>query len=399
MREKTIKHILLVGSFPNAQRKYSLHYRTTLVSCVEELKFGIEGIKLSDQVLIHDLSKLSELINKVEALHQVDPFDGVLSFSDQGLIPAATIADYLNIPGIELKSVQKTCNKYIMRRSLDANPRINVPYSLCKNPQEVREFFEQVNSSIVLKPLIGFGSRGVILVNSPDEIDNAFQYSISESEARILAEKYINGIEFSVESFTYKGDHEILAVTDKSNTGPPHFVGTFHSLPSVTPIELQEKIQEAVKDFLNCVGLTFGPAHTEVTVTEDGVKIIESQIRPGGRIYHMLEGALGIDIFEMTVKKLFDENYVPKDGKGGAAIYFIQSEPGTVKEILGVEEVHRDRSVFDFSIRCKVGDKVEVWKNSSHRLGHVICTGATTEEAIEAAKKLGSKIKIITSRS
>lgn len=386
---------MLVGSFPNAQKRYSLSYRTTLISCVEELAFGIEGIKLANQVFIHDFSNLHELTKKVQALHKVDPFAGVLAFSEEGLIPASSIATHLNIPGIELQPVRKTCNKYLMREALDSTPDINLRYSLCLSPMDVREFYKTIKSPIVLKPLTGFGSRGVIFVNSLADIERAFSYSVQYSES-ILAEEFVKGVEFSVETFTYKGEHQILAITDKLNTGPPYFVGTSHSLPSIKTVEYQEMIKHAVKKLLDCINLTFGPAHTEVTVTENGVKIIESQIRPGGRIYHMLEGALGIDIFELTVKKMFGENYVPKDGKGGAAIIFIEAKPGVINEIIGVEEILKDPSVYDFSLRCKVGDKVDIWNNSTNRLGHLICIGNTTDEAVKSAKKLASKLKINT---
>lgn len=381
----------------NAQKRYASHYRTTLITCVEELRFGVESLKLADQALIHDFSDLDGLKKKAGALHQADPFDGVLAFSEEGLIPAAVISDYLNIPGLELAPVQRTSNKYLMRKALEAAPALNVPYSLCHDVEQVRNFFRQIGSPIVLKPLTGFGSRGVVCVRDPDEIDQAYAYSSDNGQQSVLTEAYIEGTEYSVETFTYKGEHELLAVTDKSNTGPPHFVGTFHSLPSSAPCELQNQIFQSVKQMLDCVGLTFGPAHTEVTVTAEGVKIIESQIRPGGRIYNMLEGAFGIDIFHLTARKLFDQPYTPAGGAGAAAICFIQAEPGVVQKICGLEQVLQEPSVYDVFIRCKEGDEVKVWQNSSHRLGHLICIGSTPEQAVAQARKWGAAIKIITS--
>ncbi|UFJ43136.1 ATP-grasp domain-containing protein [Brevibacillus humidisoli] len=359
----------------------------------------MESLKLADQVLIHDFTNLDGLVKKAHALHQVDPFDGVLAFSEEGLLPAAAIAAHLNIPGLEQGPVHKTCNKYLMRKALESIPHLNVPYSLCTGEEDVRDFFDSVGFPFVLKPLTGFGSKGVVFVNSPDEMEQAYLYSSSNGQESVLAEAYSVGTEFSVESFTYKGEHEILAITDKANTGPPHFVGTFHSLPSLAPPELQKMIMRSVKELLDCINLTFGPAHTEVIVTDQGVKIIESQIRPGGRIYHMIEGALGVDIFHLTARKLFDQEYVPKKGMGGAAIFFIDAAPGIVEKVVGLERVREDPSVYDLSIRCKAGDTVSVWKSSSDRLGHLICVGSTAEQAIASAKKMGQELKIVTKKS
>lgn len=48
----------------------------------------------------------------------------------------------------------------------------------------------------------------------------------------IIAEKFIEGPEVSVEAISWDGQHTILGVTDKITTGYPGFVETGHSMPS-----------------------------------------------------------------------------------------------------------------------------------------------------------------------
>lgn len=391
------KNILLIGSLPYAQKKISsLGYKITLALSKEELKFGTKGIELANQTWVYESDNYKDLIKKMHHMHKEEPFDGVISFTERGLYIAANLAEKLDLPGFQIDTVNKIFNKYTVRKELEKFKEANIKYQLCKNVNDAVNFFKSIDNSIILKPINGMGSKGVTIVQELQNIESAFEYSSDSGKLPVLAEVYIEGTDFSVETFTCNGKHQLLSITDKNNTGPPHFVGTFHSMPSIILKSKHEKIFKTVKKCLDILGVYFGPAHTEVKVIGDNVKIIETQLRPGGRFYHLMEKGLGIDIFEMTVKGLFNEAYHPKKGAGAAAIYYLKSKDiGIVDKIEGVDEVEKNAKVCDLHIRVKVGDEIHPLENSLHRLGHIICIDDTPEKALHNAKSLIENIKVI----
>lgn len=135
----------------------------------------------------------------------------------------------------------------------------------------------------IVKPSRGGGKSGVSFVSDEKCFKKAILYAKEESESDIMIEEYISGKEISVESISYRGSHYVLQITDKENTGVPHFVETGHHQPSTLDNSIKERINIVILSLLTVVHYENGASHIELKIAEGGnIYLIELNPRGGG---------------------------------------------------------------------------------------------------------------------
>ncbi|MGW4799320.1 ATP-grasp domain-containing protein, partial [Nonomuraea sp. NPDC004297] len=218
--------------------------------------------------------------------------DAVVSVREDGLGPAALANARLGLAGTPPEVVETLRDKATMRALLqDKAPHLTVraatPASL---DEAVDTFLGWGGRPAILKPRASSGSRGVVLVESVDDLR-----AQGDPAGRVL-EEYLPGQEYSAESFSVGGVHRIVALVEK-HTGPS-FVEMAHVVPAPSlGRSASPAVQEQLIEFLDVVGLTEGPAHTEFKVIDGGIRIIESHNRVGGDgIPHLVRLVTGMDL-------------------------------------------------------------------------------------------------------
>lgn len=142
----------------------------------------------------------------------------------------------------------------------------------------------------VLKPADGSGSRGILFAESWEQVAPHL-----DTEDWVL-EEFVPGVEFSVESLSVDGRHQVFGITAKTTSGRPRFIETAHAFPALLPTSTAEAVMAEVIRFLDAATYRNGPAHTEVMLHDDGIDLIESQARLGGdRIPTIVARATGLD--------------------------------------------------------------------------------------------------------
>ena len=159
--------------------------------------------------------------------------------------------------------------KYVEATSLKDIEQSNVPYPM------------------ILKPVSLGGKRGLTVVHNQSELASAFDYAVKSFregvKPHIIAEQFLEGgMECSVESISFKGQHTIVQITQKDSGGAPHCVELGHHQPASLSPEIWDKVVKGVSSGLTAIGLTNGPCHTEIKIINDEVYLIEFNARPGG---------------------------------------------------------------------------------------------------------------------
>lgn len=205
----------------------------------------------------------------------------------------------------------------------------------------------------------------------------------------ILAEEYIDGDEYSVETISINGKHEIASITEKITSGFPHFIETGHQTPARLDDITRNKINYFINEFLNVIEQQTGPTHTEIKIGRKGIKIIESQTRIGGdQIWEMTERVSGVDQMSETICSVLNlplptRNPIDK----ATAIRFFIHENKEIKQINHIEKARMSPGVIRVHCKNKIGDKLGQLKSSDSRQGYVLASGKTIEEAIFNAEK------------
>src|SRR5699024_7648535 len=184
----------------------------------------------------------------------------------------------------------------------------NVPHPwfyLVSEVETLKEIQSEIEYPCICKPIDSSGSRGVILVESQNQLEKSVEYSLTYSnEKAVLIQEFMVGTEVSVEGIVNNGKVNILSITDKITTGAPHFVELGHSQPSHLDKTVQQQIKNVTKKAIKSLQINTGPIHVEIMMTKKGPKIIEVGARMAGDFIstHLVHYSTGVDFLEKVIK-------------------------------------------------------------------------------------------------
>lgn len=328
--------------------------------------------------------------------------DGVLTLaSDMPMRSVAAVAKELGLVGITDDTALKATNKAIMRQALkDAS--VPVPkFFKVSSKEEYDAAVSSFTVPFIVKPADNSGSRGIYKIadlNYRELIEEAYTYSKQYSRnGDVVVEEYMSGPEVSVETLTVDGECHVIQITDKITTGAPHFVEMGHAQPTRLLGDIPAKIAEVAKAANKAIGITSGPSHTEIIVTNEGPKIVELGARLGGDCIttHLVPLSTGVDMVECCIKIALgkEPDIQPKFSKGSAIRYFEQTA-GVVKRIGGIEEALKIPGVKQISIVHGVGEQITEIDSSAARMGFVVVQQETAFDAAQLCEKVSNLIEV-----
>lgn len=203
---------------------------------------------------------------------------GVVTNASEFLMPyASEIAEKLHLPCTPSSTIKAIQDKENVRRLTDSIESLSAPRHYLYPDATFSDY------PCIVKPVKGAAKSGVSFCKNQEELAAAINYAGKVSD-KILVEEYIHGREFSVESLTYEGETDIVQITDKENSGPPHFVELAHHQPSSIPDKYLDRIKACVRSILKKVGFKNGATHIEMKLNEETGKLylIEINCRGGG---------------------------------------------------------------------------------------------------------------------
>lgn len=212
------------------------------------------------------------------------------------------IAKNLNLVGNTLESTEFTTNKFKMRERLSKE---GLPCPWYKLIFEFNELDQKIlKFPLIVKPIDRSGSRGINKVLTIEELKEAIKLAKEVSFVdKVLVEEYIEGKEYSVETISQNGIHQILQITEKFTTGSPNFIEIGHLQPARITKEIKNKIKEIIKKSLTVLEFKNGASHSEIKINNNEIKIIEIGGRMGGDFIgsDMVELSTGIDFLNLTL--------------------------------------------------------------------------------------------------
>lgn len=265
--------------------------------------------------------------------------DGVIATTEITIAVAAFIASKMNLVGIPVDIAEKITDKYRNRIASKNVEGLQHPkYAKVSSVDEIIQL--GFTYPIILKPTSKGGKRGITVINGEGEIKNAFAYALIDGGMTpLIVEEYIDGgMEYSVESLSFKGHNFIIQVTEKLSSGAPHCVELGHHQPATMSVKEREKVERVLDQALTAIGIENGPCHTEIKIKNDNIYLIEFNARTGGdHIAHPLtelstgysyvKGAIEIALgtFSGVKKSTFLHQY--------AGILFITEQTKNLKSI------------------------------------------------------------------
>ena len=339
------------------------------------------------------------IIKKIEEL-EIIPTVAVSFISDVGMRPAGIINDHFKTGGMSEELAIKLTNKKLQREAWDALGVFNPKWVSVKSLSflEVENLARKfTNHKVVTKPIDSSGSRGIfkinkLSINDKHLLEEALEFSI---EGEIIIEEYIEGREFSIESFWNNGHCEILAISERTIV---HDKSAFTIISAILPYEIEMIISDAVIKANQALGVQFGLTHTELILNKKNKPFLIETAGRGGGFYvfdELVKKVTGIDYSKIYIQQLM-KNGTSKNlinQKNLVAIKYLPSRLGVVKSISGFIEANKIEGV---KAECFVqtGDSTKSFVSDADRIGYILVWSDSKQELDELLIKTNSLIKI-----
>ena len=262
--------------------------------------------------------------------------DGVVAAASVALQTAAFVADKLNLVGNSLEVSLQIGNKnYVREMTKNVVGLSQIRYEVFDDISKFND--NEWKFPVIFKPTNSGGKNGVIIVNSSDEVEKAFTYA-KKGHERVIVEEYIGGKEYSVESLSYRGKHYVIQVTDKDNSGSPHFIELAHHQPAELSLEMRKRVENVIQNILSAVGIQNGPCHTEIKICNGCIYLIEVNGRLGGDhiSYPLTELSSGYPYITGVINVALDK-FDPEELKGHdtayASVFFVTKQTSYLKNV------------------------------------------------------------------
>ncbi|MFD9129205.1 ATP-grasp domain-containing protein [Kitasatospora sp. NPDC059571] len=400
--------LLVGGTDTHLERAKALGLTVVLVQHRDKITAFQTG--LADALLMVDYTDWDAVAPLADAAHAVWGFAAVLSLTEGGLETAARLNDRFGFPGNGHEVVRRMRDKGLMRRHLAAHGRLSTDFAAVTDRESLLAFGARAGYPFIVKPTGATASFGLLRVADAADTDRVWE-RIEEMRGRrtdrgstlftvheFLMEAYLDGPEFSVESFSFAGRHVVVAVTEKL-VDEAHFAELGHALPARLDEAAHAAVVAAVTEFLDVMGVTDGPTHTELRLGRRGPAVIESHTRNGGdRITDLVAAAYGIDLVRYGLGwplRLVEELPDRPAAAGAACIRFLRPEPGTVTAVSGPAELAQLPEVLAVQVTVAPGDTVRPLHDNWDRVGHLAVRAADTDAAVALCERLaGERIRI-----
>ncbi|MBP1998982.1 biotin carboxylase [Paenibacillus shirakamiensis] len=337
-----------------------------------------------------------------KVLHDEIEFDAVFPSKDYAVKATGKIADLLGLPGLKEKNARILTNKILLREACE---RYDIPHPRYKKiirKEDLFNFYE--GNPFIFKPATLQASIGISKIESVGDIEKAWENTTSaldnpkitvsrEINREHIAEDYVNGPEFSVE--TLVRDNEIIFsnITEKI-TFDNNFVEEGHIVPANISAADTEKLLYEKKNLVEKLEIDSGLLHSEWKIEKDGPVLIECAGRmPGDYIYDLISNAYEFDFLkEYSMILMREPTNIQQLATKVSTIRYFNCPAGELKEIKGVDSLMVPE-VVDFSIDRSIGDIIPVVKSSWDRVGHFVVVGETHDEVNRIANEILNQVE------
>jgi len=378
-----MKRILIIGAgayqVPAIKRVRSLGFE---VYCVD-YKGDAPGFKYADGYKVIDVQDKEQCL----AYAKERNVDGVLTWGATITLPTVSyICENLRLPCMPMATSKISISKYLIRQRL-TDCGLNSAGDCFEMYSKKEAKNRLLKAPFVIKPSDGSGSKGVRIVLSDSEIEDAIDYAFDNARNNhVYIEPYIPGEEFSVEAYANNGEIYVNTIVktqfEWQGLKPLYKQTTYLGVSA----ELEESLTEEVIRAVKVLGINWGPCNIDIIVSSNDYKpyIIDVGIRNGQNLLasHIIPYSRGVDELDCSIMNCMGR--IP-DAKPKSKI-FISSRlliynPGLITEIKPYEDIIGKNGVVDIIIRKKVGERLLKYQTKSDICGWVLCKGNTPEEA------------------
>jgi hypothetical protein len=257
----------------------------------------------------------------LDARHASQPFDAIVTLWEPAVPFTAQAARRLGLRGISPEVASLCRDKHAQRNAMRL-AGLDVPgYRLIDPVADIGSQVADLRFPLVVKPVNGWASEGVTRADDVAELKAAVDLvqSINAEQLAavadpgmggrtgVLAEEFIDGPEYCVESVSSPNGTTVLTITDKGNLQGPYFEERTFITPAPLDQATSARITAAVLTAHRQIGIDFGASHSELRLRADGTPVlleIGARMGGSGTVHYLVETATGIDFLGVVLHQV-----------------------------------------------------------------------------------------------
>ncbi|MFF0552168.1 ATP-grasp domain-containing protein [Streptomyces sp. NPDC004311] len=374
---------------------------------------GTEDFWAADRYRIAGSKHIEDIVTAAKQWHAEEEFEGVLTFSESGVVTVAVVAEALGLPSIGFEAARTSRNKLLMRQAHERGGAAHPGFRHAPDVEAALAAGEELGYPLILKPTLGAASNFVFKVDDPQEMRARFADATSGIETMtwalmeadgldlgpngIIVEGYLDGHEHLIEALAWDEEVYLGSVVDRITVESGTFDDDVHHAPSSLTAEQIAAVHEVVRDAAHAQGLHRSVLHAEVRFHQGRPFILEIAIRPGGGgLDHMARISAGHDpiqcVSDVARGLRPDVSHYSPTEVHTAAMCLI-SGAGTVESIEVPTEVSEEPALFFLKITATPGSVIKRPPAGNNILGFIGATGTSLTEALTTAHVAAGRIR------
>ena len=330
----------------------------------------------------------------------------VVAGSESGVELAEKLGRELGLPvnGASLPGARR--DKSLMSEAVRAQGLRTAVCFLSNNIEEITDWIKNtLDWPVILKPPCSVASDSVFCCRSKEEVRTAATVIMSgnnvlgENNMSVLVQEYLAGIEYAVDTVSYRGERKTTAIWQYGRPATPT-TEKFICYDSMTLLpytgERQQELQSYVYSVLDALSIQFGPAHCEIMWVDGEPVLIEAAARLSGGINALLSGICGgISQLDETVEAILDPKHFlatrsdqPCLQRRAVNLFLIPEQQGRLVRVQGLEEIRCLPTLHSLSVSAQPGDRIK-------RVAGLV---TLIDEDIQAIERDISRIRAIESK-
>lgn len=313
------------------------------------------------------------------------------------IITTAYLCEKFGLPFLPLDDSRKFLNKKITKKVYTEHG-ILTPAIINITSKTRVTGIKQNLFPIIAKPQTGHAKMDVILLNTHEELEKFIKHHNIQD---FIFEQFVTGDEIICAGLIHERKYYHVLMSDKKTTPQPYFADLLHTAPSKYQ-HLIDKTIETGRKLADAFNIQTAPIIMEFIVDKDeNLYLLEAVPEFGGEFIPdiMIPAATGFSHLGNTLKAASSNDFKAPAKlavNNAVAVKYITGTNGILTSC-STDAVKKINDIIFTRIFKHIGDKTATPSTNHDRIGVIVSSGKTVQQAIESAelaeKELNIRIK------
>lgn len=310
-------------------------------------------------------------------------FDAIIPLTEKSIPIAQNILENSLTRKSDLEKFNICHDKFEMKNHAKKNHIPMTEYILIDETLSAETLGQKLGFPLILKERDTSGSRGLKIIHSENELDQ-------KMKPNMLAEKYIRGKEYSIESFVSQGKIIFSNITDY------YLHHTCNILPAKLNPNLQERFLKFNMNVISSFGIKNGMVHAEYYLTENNILFGEIAIRPpGGYIMRLIELSYGFSPWKTLIEiECGEMPLINTKPKGHSAVWILHPGECIIHEEPNFVPLLSDPNLINIQSGLKLGMQIKKREGSGEDFGRILLKTDNYDSLLETINHIKDVVEI-----